>query len=91
MSTINFQSANAQEQTPSDTDNLLLGGATPVAGQQQNWPNLYVGTGGDVKVTMAGNGQVVTFKNVPDGCFMPIFVKRVWSTGTTATDILALY
>jgi hypothetical protein len=43
-----------------------------------------------MKVTMVG-GQTVTFKNIPDGTFMPIQVVRIWSTGTDATDILALF
>jgi hypothetical protein len=41
---------------------------------------IYVGVGGDVKL-----------KNVPAGMFMPVLAKRVFATGTTATDILALY
>jgi len=50
---------------------------------------LYVGVTGDVKVTMA-NGSAVTFKNVPVG-ILPIRAKQVWSTGTGASEILALY
>jgi hypothetical protein len=33
----------------------------------------------------------VTFKGVTAGSFLPILVTRVWSTGTTASEILALY
>ena len=50
---------------------------------------LWVGTGGDV-VALNAAGQAVTFKNVPDGSILPIATKRVNSTGTTATDIVAL-
>ena len=50
---------------------------------------LYVGVGGDIKVTMA-DGQVVTFVGVPTGIILPIQVSKVMLT-TTATDILALY
>ena len=54
------------------------------------WPAaLYVGATGDVKVDMA-NGGTVTFVNVPDGTFLPILVKRVYATGTDATNIIAL-
>jgi len=50
---------------------------------------LYVGTTGDVKInTFYGN--TVTFKTVPVG-IMPVRVSRVWSTGTTASNIVALY
>lgn len=50
---------------------------------------LYVGVTGDVAVHMA-DGQTVTFKAVPVG-FMPVQVDQVMFTGTTATNILALY
>ena len=51
--------------------------------------SLYVGVTGDIKVTMA-NGDVVTFTNVAVGV-LPVSVKQVWSTGTTATGLVALY
>lgn len=50
---------------------------------------LYVGTTGDLAVTMA-DGQVVTFTAVPVGIF-PIQVTQVRSTNTTASTIVALY
>lgn len=52
--------------------------------------SLYVGTGGNIKVTMA-DGQVVTFLNVVSGSILPIQTQVIWSTGTTASNILALY
>lgn len=51
---------------------------------------LYVGGAGDLKVTMEG-GETVTFTAVVAGTMMPIRVRRVFSTGTTATSIVALY
>ena len=54
---------------------------------------LYIGdisAGADVKVKMEGGGEV-TFKNVTAGSFLPILVTRVFATGTTAQQILALY
>lgn len=55
---------------------------------------LYIGVAGHVKVTMAGDsglaGTDVTFNNVQVGIF-PVRVKRVFATGTTAADILALW
>lgn len=53
---------------------------------------LYVGVGGsgkDVHVTTI-NGSEVTFKNVPTGILM-VQAQKVWSAGTTATEILALW
>ena len=51
---------------------------------------LYVGTGGDVKVRLSGQTTFTTFKNVPDGSFLPILVIGV-HTETTATDMLMCY
>ena len=51
--------------------------------------SLYIGTTGDVKVTLAG-GSVVTFSAHPVG-YLLAEVARVWSTGTTASNILALF
>ena len=52
---------------------------------------LYVGTGGDVRVLTA-SGADLTFANVADGTFLPVQVKRVFSTGSTGSaDILALW
>lgn len=50
---------------------------------------LWVGVTGNIKATMA-SGSVVTFSAVPVG-ILPVQVKTVWSAGTTATTILALY
>ncbi len=50
---------------------------------------LYVGTTGDVKVTTADDTDV-TFTAVPVG-ILPVQAKRVFSTGTTASNIVALY
>ena len=51
--------------------------------------SLYLGVTGDVKVTMA-NSDVAVFSNVAVGV-LPVSVKQVWSTGTTASGIVALY
>ena len=70
---------NAEEVTPHNTTEL-----TSVSRA------LWVGTGGNVKVTMKG-GAEVTFTGVPDGTLLPFRVKIVWSTGTTASGIVAVY
>jgi hypothetical protein len=51
---------------------------------------IYVGVGGNVKVDMVYEGSV-TFSNVPTGSILPVQAKRVYSTGTTATTMIALY
>ena len=54
--------------------------------------NVYVGTGGDIQVMMtAGTGtENHLFQNVVSGSFLPIQVKRVLATSTTASNLLAL-
>lgn len=51
--------------------------------------SLYVGVTGDIAVIMA-NGDAVTFTNVAVGV-LPVSVKQVKSTATTASGIIALY
>ena len=51
---------------------------------------LYVGTGGNVKITDDDNNNV-TYKNVPAGTILPIVFDRVWATGTTASDFVGGY
>lgn len=51
---------------------------------------LYIGVAGNVTVTLAGDtGAGVLFKSVPVG-ILHVSAKRVWSTGTAATDIVGL-
>ena len=50
---------------------------------------LYVGTGGDVKVTML-DGTAITFTAMTAGIVHPLQVVMVFSTGTTASNIVAL-
>ena len=50
---------------------------------------LYVGVSGNLKVQTAG-GDIITFANLPVG-FVPVQVVKVFSTGTTATNIIALW
>lgn len=50
---------------------------------------LYIGVAGDVKVNDV-RGASFLFKNAIAGSVIPIRVARVLSTGTTATNIIAL-
>ena len=65
--------------TPSDTTNLASGFTRAI----------YVGGTGDLAVVMI-DGTTVTFKAVPAGTLLPVAVTRVNSTGTSATNIVAL-
>ena len=51
---------------------------------------LYIGTGGNLRVITAA-GQDVTFTSVLGGTFFPVQVLKVFSTGTSAGDIVALW
>jgi hypothetical protein len=51
---------------------------------------IYVGTGGDIALVLVGSSTAVTYKNVPDGTWMPVLAKQVLSTGTTASNIVRM-
>jgi hypothetical protein len=51
---------------------------------------LYIGGAGNLKVTMA-YGTEVTFSGLNAGSILPIQVTKCWSTGSTATNVVALY
>ena len=54
---------------------------------------LYIGdvtAGASLKVRSAG-GDDATFVNVVEGTFLPVQVKRIYATGTTASKIIALF
>jgi len=51
---------------------------------------IYVGVAGDV-VAVNSAGTAVTFKNAVAGSVLRIMAVRVNSTGTTATNLVALY
>lgn len=51
---------------------------------------LYVGGAGNIVVTTVG-GEFVTFSGVGAGTTLPVRVRRVWFTNTTATNLLGLY
>ena len=89
MPTYLDQGYNAQSVTPSNTTDLSLGGGS-FKNPQSTGALLFVGTGGNIQVTMVG-GQTVVFNNIADGTFLPIQVKRVWATNTTASNIVAIF
>ncbi len=82
-----LQASTALEVVPSDTVNIPN---PATADAPNNGCVLYVGVTGDVKVTTAG-GNDVTFTGVVAGSFIPVQVLKVFATGTTATNIVALW
>lgn len=62
---------------------------TPSDSEEVNFTGLYVGTTGDLTVLMASDTSPTTFSNFPVGMF-PFRVKKVMSTGTTASDIVGV-
>ena len=51
---------------------------------------LWVGGAGDV-AAVAQNNVVTVFAAVPAGSWLPLAVRRINATGTTATGLVALY
>jgi hypothetical protein len=79
-SSVGESAVNAVAVTPNDGADLASGYTK----------GIYVGGTGDVSVVM-NNGGAVTFTGLAAGVVHKLSVKRVNSTGTTATGIIALY
>lgn len=81
--TITAPGFNAVAVSPNDTTDLTFTSRA-----------LYIGGAGDVSVIMDNGGRggnTVTFASVPAGTILPITAARVRVTGTTATNIVALW
>jgi len=52
---------------------------------------LWVGATGDISVVLLNDSAPVTLSNVLGGTLLPLCVKTVRATGTTATGIVGLY
>lgn len=51
--------------------------------------SLYIGGAGNVAILTA-KGNTVTLTGVPAGTFIPVIAQGVYSTGTTATNIVGV-
>jgi hypothetical protein len=72
-------------------DNYVIYQSGPMAGGGSNFGCvLYVGGIGSVRVLTTDQDDV-TFFGVQTGTFMPVQVVKVFATGTSATDIVALW
>lgn len=86
MANQKLQTERAAAVTPSDTVNIPY-----VGGGDIKWSCvLYVGGAGNLRVLTDGEDDVI-FYNVAAGSFLPVQVKRVFATNTTATNIVALW
>ena len=52
---------------------------------------LYVGVSGNVSVKLRDDTNAVVFVGVAEGTILPLQVKQVTATNTTATNIIALW
>lgn len=73
----------------SKSDTLDIWGDTFNAGGSKACRAIYVGASGDIKMMMA-DGTIVTRTNVPVGQWS-WRVRRIYSTGTTASGFIADY
>ena len=74
---------NAAAVTPSDADDL------PFATR-----SIYVGGEGDLTCVMVNadsDGDITTFVGASAGTVLPLRVRRIMSTNTTATNIVAVW
>ena len=73
-----FPAFSAASITPSDTEGFPVCRA------------IYVGSAGNI-VAVMGDGVQLTFEAAVAGSVLPIRVKQVLSTNTTASALIALY
>ena len=73
---ISLQAETAIQVTPNDSTTF-------------NPSNLYIGTGGTVKIVDA-LGNTSTFTNIPDGSILPVLVSKIFATDTTASGFILL-
>ncbi len=52
--------------------------------------SIYCGVSGDIKITTP-SGEDVTLVGVAAGIWHPMMARRIWATGTDATNIFAGY
>ena len=52
---------------------------------------IWVGVGGTVTVDMAKTGTAITFVGAFGGTTLPVLVTKVYTAGTSATDLVRLY
>jgi hypothetical protein len=67
-----------------------LAAVTPHDTNANNFCALWVGGAGDVALQGASDSTPVTILAVPAGTLLPMAVKLVLATGTTATSIVGL-
>ena len=77
MSQALVQATDAVVVTPNDSSDL------------DNVSVLYVGVGGHVKVTTRAGSDITLF-NLNNGQFVPVQVRKVYATDTTATNLVAM-
>lgn len=51
---------------------------------------LYIGSGGNIALLAEDGDTAVTFSAVPSGYILPVRVRRILVTGTTASNIIGL-
>tara|TARA_R110001632_G_scaffold196480_1_gene318498 strand:- start:155 stop:421 length:267 start_codon:yes stop_codon:yes gene_type:complete len=83
-----LQASRAVLVVPSDTSEIPNPAAQNGLGNYGSV--LYVGVAGNLRVTTVA-GDDVTFENIQDGSFVPVQVKQVFATGTSADNIIALW
>lgn len=79
-SALDSPASNAAAVTPDDGTDLTA-----------TCRGLYIGAAGNVAVYMKGSTTSVSFVGAEAGTILPIRCDRVLSTGTTATNIVALW
>lgn len=52
---------------------------------------IYVGSGGDIKMQLVHDAAPVVWSSVPTGSLLSVRPRRIYATGTSASNLVALY
>lgn len=88
MTNDTFRSHTRSLTAPSEDAVAILPDDTATLGHATR--AVYVGTAGDLRVRMLGQGEV-TFVGLAQGSLLPLRVTQVLATGTSASDIVGLW
>ncbi len=76
---INASASQSFSIIPSDTDEL-----------EYVTRMLYVGSAGDISCLLTADESITIFKNIPAGTVLPLRVRKIFNSGTTASQIVGL-
>lgn len=88
---VNYRATNPTIDFSTASPAVKTAAVTPSDSTVLNCRALYVGSAGDVAIVGFRDSVAVTLSSVPAGTILPIACRKVMSTNTTASNIVALF